>query len=185
MNILSSLLVALGLSMDNFAVSIASGCCNRKISWRYSVSVSVLFALAHVVMFSAGWFGGRELGRFISSVDHWIAFVVLAFIGARMVWQARGPEETDPELCRVHTLGTLLMLSVATSIDALLVGVGLSFTAAPYLLTTGTLAVCVLLTSLTGFVLGSYLGRRFGRVMEALGGLALVAIGVKLLVEGL
>lgn len=185
MNILSSLLVALGLSMDNFAVTIASGCASRRqIKQRYILTVSSLFALAHFIMFSAGWLCGAGVGKYISAVDHWIAFAILIFIGGRMIKESRGAKD-GPDVCTVHSFKTILMLSVATSLDALVVGVGLAFTAAPFWLTVGTLTACVLFTSYAGFYLGSFLGRRFGKVMEVLGGLSLVCIGVKLLLEGL
>lgn len=185
MNILSSILVALGLSMDNFAVTIASGCANhRAIRQRYILSVSFLFALAHFVMFSAGWLCGAGVGKYISAVDHWIAFAILIFIGGRMIKESYGAKD-GPDMCTVQSFKTILVLSVATSLDALVVGVGLAFTDAPFWLTVGVLSVCVLVTSYAGFYLGTFLGRKFGKIMEVLGGLALICIGVKLLLDGL
>ena len=88
-------------------------------------------------------------------------------------------------ICVLHSFKTLLALSVATSLDALLVGIGLAFTEAPFWVTVLTLTACVFVTSWAGFYLGAFLGRKFGKVMEALGGLALILIGLKLLLEGL
>ena len=185
MNILSALLVALGLSMDNLAVTIASGCPHQnKIPLTYIGKVSALFAVAHFIMFSVGWLGGAGVGRYIGAVDHWIAFAILAFIGARMVKEARNPQDEE-DVCVLHSFKTLLALSVATSLDALLVGIGLAFTEAPFWVTVLTLTACVFVTSWAGFYLGAFLGRKFGKVMEALGGLALILIGLKLLLEGL
>lgn len=188
MQIWSSLLVALSLSMDNFAVTIAAGCAEHcRLRMRTVLGVSLSFALAHFVMFSAGWLCGAQLGKHIDRFDHWIAFAVLAFIGGRMIKGAFEPvtEEESSQLCRLNTPKTILALAIATSLDALLAGVGISFTPAPFGLTVGALAVCVLATSCCGFWLGAQLGRRFGKVMEALGGAALVGIGLKLLLEGL
>lgn len=184
MNILSALLVALGLSMDNLAVTIASGCSHHNaISKTYIFKVSALFALAHLGMFLVGWLCGAGLGRYIGAVDHWIAFFILVFIGARMMKEARGAKE-GTDVCTLHSFKTLFALSVATSLDALLVGMGLAFTDAPFWITVWTLAACVFVTSWTGFYLGAFLGRKFGKVMEALGGAVLMLIGLKLLLEG-
>lgn len=102
-----------------------------------------------------------------------------------MVKGAFGPAEENPELCRLNTFRTVIALAVATSLDALLAGVALSLTAASLPVTAAALTVCVLLTSCCGFFLGAQLGRRFGKIMEALGGVALIGIGGKLLLSGL
>lgn len=184
MTILPSLLVALGLSMDNFAVTIASGCSHHNtVSKGYIFQVSALFSLAHFVMFSAGWLCGEGVGRLIGAVDHWVAFFILAFIGFRMVKESR-EAKAENDVCLIHSFKTLAVLSVATSVDALLVGMGLALTQAPFWLTVWTLVTCVFITSWTGFYLGVFLGRKFGKAMEALGGLALIVIGLKLLLEG-
>lgn len=185
MNILSSLLVALGLSMDNFAVTVASGCCHRThIPWAYICKVSVCFTLAHFVMFAAGWLCGAGAGRYIGALDHWIAFLILLFIGGRMIKESFFAQaETD--VCSFHSLKTLLALSVATSMDALLVGMSLAFASSSFWPTVWTLSACVFVTSWAGFYLGAWLGRKFGKIMEGVGGAVLVFIGVKLLLEGL
>ncbi len=185
MNILSTFIVALGLSMDNFAVTIASGCADRaQVRHGRTFWVSLAFVTAHVVMLSAGWLGGRELGRFIDRFDHWIAFVVLVFIGVKMIKEAF-EKKNGPDLCRRLSAKTVLALAIATSLDALLVGMALSLTAAPFGLTLAFMTGCVFVTSYTGFFLGSYLGKRFGTLMEVLGGLALAAVGTKVLLSGL
>lgn len=185
MNILSSLLVALGLSMDNFAVTVASGCCHReKVPFFYIFKVSICFTLAHFIMFSAGWFCGAEAARYIGAVDHWIAFLILVFIGVRMIKEAFSSSD-DESACSFHSLKTLLALSVATSLDALLVGMGMAFASSVFWPTVCMLSLCVFVTSWAGFYLGAWLGHKFGKLMEGLGGLALVSIGVKLLLEGL
>lgn len=184
MNILSSLLVALGLSMDNWAVTIASGCSHHEaIAKSYIFKVSALFAAAHFLMFSGGWLCGAGVGKYIGAVDHWIAFIILVFIGVRMVKESR-QNQPETDVCTLHSFKTLCVLAVATSLDALLVGMGLAFTAAPFWATVLMLAACVFVTSWSGFYVGAYLGRKFGKVMEALGGAVLILIGMKLLLEG-
>lgn len=188
MQIWSSLLVALSLSMDNFAVTIAAGCAEHcRLRVRTVLGVSFSFALAHFIMFSSGWLCGAQLGKHIDRFDHWIAFAVLAFIGGRMIKGSfeRAESAAASNLCSLNTSKTILALSIATSLDALLAGVGLSFTPAPFGLTAAALAACVMVTSCCGFWLGAQLGRRFGKIMEALGGVALVFIGLKLLLGGL
>ncbi len=184
MNILSSFVVALGLSMDNFTVTLASGCADRQVHHARTFGVSLSFMLAHILMFCAGWWGGQELGRWLDRFDHWIAFAVLAFIGFKMIKESVEQKE-EPTVCRLVSVKTVAALAVATSLDALLVGMALSFTSAPFGLTLVFMAVCVFVTSYIGFFLGSMLGRRFGTIMAALGGVALVGVGTKVLLSGL
>lgn len=184
MSMLSALFVALGLSMDNFAVTIASGCRGGQIRHKQTFLISLSFAVAHIIMLSAGWWCGRELGRFFDRFDHWIAFAVLVFIGAKMVKESF-EEQTGPNLCHALELKTLLALAVATSLDALGVGMALSLTQAPYVLTLCFMTGCVFVTSYSGFFLGAWLGCRFGKVMETLGGLVLCLVGTKVLLSGL
>ena len=108
MNILSSLLVALGLSMDNWAVTIASGCSHHDaIPKSYIFKVSSLFAIAHFAMFSGGWLCGAGLGKYIGAVDHWIAFAILVFIGFRMIKESRSREESGQDVCVLHRAGCM------------------------------------------------------------------------------
>lgn len=185
MNILSAFLVAVGLSMDNFAVTIASGCCHReRIPALYILKVGVMFSLAHFIMFALGWLGGAGAGRFIGAVDHWVAFLILVFIGGRMIKESRS-DDSCPDVCTLHSFKTLCVLAVATSLDALLVGMGMAFASSSFWPLVWMLTACVFLTSVSGFYVGAWLGRKFGKIMEAAGGAMLAFIGVKLLLEGL
>ena len=183
MNMLSSFLVALGLSMDNLAVTTSAGCsqCLQGCA-RVIFRVSVLFALAHIVMFSVGFEGGVLLhaGKTIAP---WIACAILVFIGGRMIKNAFfAIAQTQSTI--FNSLHTQILLALATSLDALLVGAGLAFTEACFWQTVLILAACVFATSLCGFYLGRYLGEKFGRNMEIVGGSVLVLLGVKVLLEG-
>ena len=185
MVLLSAILVALGLSMDNLAVTVAAGCAaHGRIPVRDEIKASVSFTLAHVVMFCGGWGLGIGVGHYIAVLDHWLAFGILTFIGVKMIkesFSSHGEEHLPP----VMNGRTLVWLALATSVDAWLVGMGLSFTRAPFVLTLTAMAVSVFCTSWAGFYFGAWLGQKFGKRMEALGGMALVGIGVKLLLEGL
>lgn len=170
--------------MDNFAVTIAAGCANGGVPRGRALLISAVFALAHIVMFSAGWLGGHELGRLIDRWDHWVAFAVLVFIGGKMLWGSA--EETQkPDGHWLWQGRTIAGLAVATSLDALGVGIALSLEEAPFGLTLGLMTACVAVTSYAGFGLGRLLGGQFGKRMEIVGGLVLIGIGTKVLLSGL
>ncbi len=179
MNILSAFLVALSLSMDNLAVALAAGC-NRTTSLphRATIQVGLLFTTAHFVMFSIGFLGGHELMFWIGNIGKWVAAVILVYIGVHMIYESF--HSTD--LKNINVLNSFKMqviLALATSIDALLVGIGLGLAFAPFWLTVLLLSVCVFLTSVGGFYAGHWLGRRFGQIMEIIGGCILILIGAK------
>ena len=183
-NMLSSFLVAAGLSMDNLAVTISAGCshCVRgrvRIIWQ----ISFLFALAHFVMFAVGFEGGVLLhaGK---AVAPWIACLILFIIGARMIKSALC-YQSNTQSTVFNSLRTQFMLAIATSVDALFVGTGMALTSAVLWQTVLALVICVFATSLGGFYLGHYFGLKFGRNMEIVGGSVLVFWGVKVLLEGL
>lgn len=171
--------------MDNFAVTLASGCGRSgKLPAGKVLSVGICFTLAHVIMFSLGWLGGWELGQRLNSWDHWVAFFMLAFVGCKMIKESL---ENEPalDLQKTLTLRMMVFLSIATSLDALGVGIALSLENAPFWMTLLFMAGCVFVTSYAGFRLGQLLGRRFGKVMEIMGGLVLVGLGTKILLSGL
>ena len=171
--------------MDNLAVTVAAGCAARqRIPAREELTASLGFALAHLVMFSGGWGLGAGVGRWVKQYAPWVAFVILLFIGAHMVWEALEKDSHEKVPTALHGK-TLLWLALATSMDAWLVGMGLSFTRAPFALTVICMTGFVFATSWVGFYFGAWLGEKFGRRMEALGGLVLMGLGVKLLLEGL
>lgn len=185
MPLLTVLVIALGLAMDAFAVAIVSSVTLGTVSKRQVFRLSFHFGLFQAMMPVLGWLAGRSIRPWIVAWDHWAAFGLLAFIGTRAIIQALRQAE-DPKAASDPTRGlTLLALSLATSIDAL--AVGLSFAALnveifyPALLTG--LLTCAL--TVVGMLLGSRLGARFGRRVEVLGGLVLIGIGLKILVEHL
>lgn len=184
MNILSSFLVAAGLSMDNLAVTVSAGCSRSSQSSRgLIVQVSLLFALAHFVMFALGFESGT-LVHASRTLGAWVACAILVFIGGRMIKNAWC--NAGEVACPIFTsLKTQLALAVATSLDALFVGAGLALAGAAFWQTQAFLVGCVFITSLCGFYLGHYLGKKFGRNMEITGGIVLVFLGMKVLLEGI
>ena len=183
MNILSSFLVAAGLSMDNLAVTLAAGCeRNAQGRPRLTLQVSLLFALAHFVMFALGYEGGA-LVHISRSVGPWVACGILAFIGVHMIKNAF--EQHLPSRGEIFTsLHTQVALALATSLDALFVGAGMALAREPFWQTQAALALCVFITSFSGFYVGRCLGKKFGRNVEIAGGSVLVFLGVKILLEG-
>ena len=179
----ASFLIAVGLSMDNLAVTVAAGCGQHLIKdysrqiWR----ISFLFSFAHFVMFFLGFKGGRFL-LVGSTIAPWMACGILVCIGLRMIKEAFETQKTRPVFGSVKMQ---ILLALATSLDALLVGTGLAFTPIAFWQTLGALVSCVLITSFCGFYLGHYLGRKFGRNMEIVGGCILIFVGVKVLLEGI
>lgn len=185
MNILSCLLVALGLSMDNSAVTAAYGCVHqRRASAAYILRVSTAFTLAHFTMFSLGWLLGDGIGHYVGKIAPWIACAILVGIGGHMIKESL-EENAESALPEVLSLKVLLGLAVATSIDAWMVGMGMGVVYAPFLLTLILMCVCVFITSWGGFYVGALLGNRFGRRVGIGGGIALMLVGVKVLLEGL
>lgn len=178
------LFIAVGLAMDAFAVSIVSGSIYKDLHVKHVLRMALFFGGFQAVMPVIGFWAGLGLKDYICACDHWIAFVLLSFVGGKMVYEAFQIESAEKNRDPANLL-VLLVLSVATSIDALAVGITLS-------LLTASIAVAVTIIGAVTFGLsyaGVYIGKRFGHFFESrievAGGLILIAIGVKILVEHL
>jgi putative Mn2+ efflux pump MntP len=170
--------------MDAFAVSIANGMTIKSQRKKAALLTAVFFGGFQMVMPLIGWAIGLSLQDIISGIDHWIAFGLLAFIGAKMIYEAlknNGSEDKEKTL----KIRTLLTLAVATSIDALMVGLSFAFLQISIILPVAAIGIVTFGLSFAGFYFGGYLGKTFGHRIEILGGLILIAIGVKILVEHL
>ena len=179
----TTLLVACSLAMDSFSVAITHGLSNEQADITTALKVGGFFGFFQAIMPVFGWFAGVNIIEFIAEFDHWVAFGLLCVIGCRMIYESLRTESR--KLITSLSFGALLMLSVATSIDALAVGLSWSFLQIPIL-------IPVLMTGGITFSLsfvGVYIGKKFGQYihnkMEAMGGLLLLAIGVKILLEHL
>jgi putative Mn2+ efflux pump MntP len=181
-SILEILLIAVGLAMDAFAVSLGIGAAGRANSARPRFRLSFHFGLFQFAMPILGWLGGTSVAHLISSVDHWVAFGLLALVGGRMVQSGLRKDEIpnfdDPSRGRV-----LVILSVATSIDALAVGLSLAMLHVDVVFPSIVIGVVAAGLSLAGLLLGHKLGIAFGKRTEVLGGLILIAIGLRVLIE--
>ena len=184
--IVEVLLIAVGLAMDAFAVSVANGLTTTKQHRTgNALKMATFFGGFQAFMPVIGWSVGLLLLDFISGIDHWVAFGLLAFIGCRMIYEAvaRNGKEKKIAALSIHVL---LMLSVATSIDALVVGVSFAFLqVASILVPVLVIGAVTFLLSFSGAFLGYRLGRFFGREIEVAGGLILIGIGLKILLEHL
>ena len=182
---LEILFIAVSLAMDAFAVSVPSGISVRGFSWRQAVKLGIWFGAFQFAMPLLGWFAGSSISAYIVAVDHYIAFGLLAFIGGRMVWEALsspcGVEPGPTELSARRLAG----LALATSIDALAVGVSMAFIEVDILLAAGIIGLVAFTFSILGGLLGRRLGCLFQRRAEVLGGLVLIGIGIKILWEHL
>jgi putative Mn2+ efflux pump MntP len=177
-------LIALSLAMDAFAVALAAGASGRAGSASSAFRLSFHFGLFQFLMPVLGWFGGRAVASRISTVDHWIIFGLLAFIGGRMVKSGWGePEEAKPGDPSKGI--SLIVLSVATSLDALAVGLTIGMMRMSVWYPAAVIGIVAAGLTLAGIRFGRHLGRRFGQRMELVGGGILVAIGIKVLFEHL
>ncbi len=174
------LVVAVGLSMDAVAVSLAASASNRARGARAMFRLSFHFGLFQFLMPIAGWFIGASVARYISSVDHWIAFGLLALVGGRMIHAAT--VEGQPALARDPSRGSaLILLSLATSIDALAVGLTLAMLGSGIWYASLIIGVVTASLSCLAVFIGARIGQAVGRRMEMVGGLALIAIGARIL----
>ena len=185
MDNITLVLIAVGLAMDAFAVSIASSVIIGKVSKRQIFRLSFHFGLFQAMMPVVGWLAGRSVQDYIAGWDHWIAFGLLLFIGSKAIYESFNHDESKKQRSDPSKGFSLVLLSTATSIDAL--AVGLSFAVLDVTIWYPSLIIGVITAalSLIGVFLGSRLGRRFGRRMEIIGGLVLIAIGVKILIDHL
>jgi manganese efflux pump family protein len=184
MDITATLLIAVGLAMDAFSVCVSAGCVITKLDFGHYFRLSFFFGFFQFIMPIIGYFAGRTVEPYIRGFDHWIALVILSWIGGKMIWEGiRGANDTecapkDPSRGR-----TLLFLSVATSIDALAVGVSFGVLSKPVLLPAIIIGLVCAAFSVIGIALGRKLGCIVGKRAEIVGGLFLIAIGVKILLE--
>ena len=185
MDFLTIFLIALGLAMDAFAVALSGGFSAGKVTKRQTLRLAFHFGLFQFLMPILGWAAGLTVQNLIQAYDHWVAFALLAGIGGKMVYESFRQEKNEGRKPDITRGASLVLLSLATSIDALAVGLSLSLLRVRILYPSTVIGVvCFALTAL-GFAFGSRLGRLLGRRMELLGGMVLIGIGVRILIEHL
>jgi manganese efflux pump family protein len=184
MSFVEVLFIALGLAMDAFAVCLGAGTTGHITGPRPVFRLAFHFGLFQALMPILGWLLGSTVQRWIAPFDHWIAFVLLAFVGVRMI---RSGLDADAEAQAADPSrgATLIMLSVATSIDALAVGLSLAVLSVGIIYPAIVIGIVAAAMSLLGIFLGGRLGKAFGKRMEIVGGLILIGIGVRVVISHL
>ncbi|MGN1133615.1 MAG: manganese efflux pump MntP family protein [Oscillospiraceae bacterium] len=183
MGLIDLLLLAIGLSMDAFAVSVTNGLCVKNIKWKGALACGLCFGLYQGAMPTIGFALGKAFESVITSVDHYIALILLGIIGGKMIYDGiKAKDETENANTKL-TFGILMLQGIATSIDALAVGV--SFAALSVNIVSAAAFICCV-TFIFSFA-GVYIGRKFGTILnnkaEIVGGIILVGIGVKIFIE--
>lgn len=188
MNNIEIFLIAIGLAMDCLAVSIASGIIIKKIEWRTMLTMAFFFGLFQAAMPFIGWLFASRFSHLIESVDHWIAFLLLLFLGGKMIIESFKKEDCKKDF-NPASLKVVLALAIATSIDALAVGVSFAFlgmnTVDTILMPISIIGLVSFLMSLCGLLFGIFFGCRHNMRVELWGGLILIIIGCKILIEHL
>ena len=184
MDLLTIVLIAISLSMDAFAVALSTGMCMKKVRTRDGVLIGLYFGGFQFAMPVIGWLLGKTVATAVQQVDHWIAFGLLAFIGGKMLYEAIKAKANDED-CPVNPTGhrRLLLLAVATSIDALAVGVSFAFMQVDILPASAVIGVITFFLSAAGCPLGKRLGGLFRKYAEIAGGVVLIGIGFRILIE--
>lgn len=183
MDYLAIIVIAVALAMDAFSVSICSGMVIERPGPGHYFRIAASFGLFQFMMPVIGYFGGQFLGQVIANYDHWVAFGLLAFIGGRMIRESLGHHDEATECVDPSRGMRLLVLAVATSIDALAVGLSFGLLRQPIVIPSIIIGLVCAAFSVTGITLGRRIGTLVGHRAEALGGIMLLAIGIKILIE--
>lgn len=183
MKLFEIIVIAIGLAMDAFAVSVCKGLSMKKIEWKKAIIIAVYFGVFQAIMPVFGYFLGSSFSVFVQKVDHWIAFILLSIIGVNMI-----KESTDDEVEKRNDnvdFKTMVVLAIATSIDALAVGVTFAFFEVNILIAISIIGIITFILSIFGVIIGNKFGDKFQNKAELAGGIILIIIGVKILLEHL
>lgn len=186
------IIIAIGLSMDSFAVAVSSGTIMKTMMVSRVIKIAFFLAAFQCMMPLIGWVTGGSFAHYIQSWDHWLAFALLAIMGGKMLYEGiTPPSDKDNAPCGCqenkkcypwHTR-TLIGLSIATSIDAAAVGISFSFLAVNMVIATAVIFITTAIFAVTGMWIGTHFGNRFRKRAEVLGGAILMGIGIKILIE--
>lgn len=188
--IIELVLLGAGLAMDAFAVSICKGLGMKKVNYRHAFVIALFFGGFQALMPVIGWLLGSQLQSFITPIDHWIAFGLLAFIGGKMLWDAfHDDEDGKGESCgcgeQKLDIPELFVLAIATSIDALAVGITFAFLNVNIVVAVAIIGVVTFVISFAGVSIGNRFGSRYEKPSTIVGGVVLILIGLKILAEHL
>ncbi len=183
MDLVVIFLVAIGLSIDSFAVSVANGLSIKNISSVEKLKIAISLAVFQALMPLIGWYAGIEIADYIKSVDHWVAFILLSIIGLKMIYDSFANSDENANSTLKNS--TLIAQSIATSIDAFAVGISFALIDIDIFIPVMIIGIITFIASIIGLQLGKFIGVRFGKYIEIFGGLVLISIGVKILIEHL
>ena len=181
-------LLGVGLSMDAFAVSVCKGLGMRKLDKKQALIIGLYFGGFQALMPLIGWLLGSQFQQYITSIDHWIAFILLGFIGGKMMVEAVrewNEEETVEVMDAPIDHKNMFVLAVATSIDALAVGITFAFLNTPIIEAITIIGITTMVLSIIGVIVGNFFGSRYKSKAEFIGGLIRVLLGLKILLEHL
>lgn len=181
------MVIAVGLSMDAFAVAMCKGLSMRRINYGHAVIIALSFGVFQALMPLIGWALGIQFSTYIENFDHWIAFVLLAFIGIKMIKEAFEDGDCDENDCKISNfdIKELIILSVATSIDALAAGISFACLNVDILPSCASIGLTTFVICVAGVLLGNKFGAKYKNKAEIFGGVILVLIGIKILLEHL
>ena len=182
------LLMGIGLAMDAFAVSVCKGLGMKKLNKKQAVVIGLYFGGFQALMPLVGWILGIQFQKYITSIDHWIAFILLGFIGGKMILEAvKEWNEEDIVEVKDQPLDhrNMFVLAVATSIDALAVGITFAFLQVPIVEAVSIIGITTFVISVIGVYVGNFFGNRYKKKAELAGGIILILIGLKILLEHL
>jgi manganese efflux pump family protein len=178
-DILSIVLIAIGLSIDDFAISISYGINTTQHRKKYAITTASFFTVFQMLLPAIGYFVGISLSQALMGIGYWVAFGLLVFIGAKMIYESTKKKAVHEASLK---LLSLLIISIVTSIDALMVGLSFAFIQTDIFLPVLLIGVVTFLLSFVGFFFGCSLGRIFGNRMKVVGGFVLIVIGIRILI---
>ena len=184
MSLVEILLIGIGLSMDAFSVSVCKGLTTKKFSWNVALTCGLWFGFFQAVMPLIGYFLGEQFEQYITAVDHWIAYGLLFLIGANMIREALSKKDDAPADSSL-SFKTMLVLAIATSIDALAVGISFACIQVKIWSSVIIIGVTTFIFSIIGVRIGNVFGSKFEKSAGILGGIILILIGLKILLEHL
>lgn len=185
MGVVEIFLIGVGLAMDAFAVSVCKGLSMKKIDWKKAIIIGLYFGIFQALMPLVGYFLGSAFESIVTQVDHWIAFILLAIIGINMIREACNKECDNKNNNDNVDFKTMIVLAIATSIDALAVGISFAFLSVNIWLAIAIIGIVTFVLSLAGVKIGNSFGDRYEKKAEFTGGLILILMGIKILIEHL
>ena len=181
MSLIALILLAIGLAMDSLAVSIACGTCSDCKKYTHTFKLASIFGLFHILMPILGWSIGKPIHKYISEYDHWLAFALLSVIGIKMIYESLKPE--DQKCFNINKTKVIISLALITSIDALIIGISLAFLEVNIIKAAIIFGIVNFFITFTGNRIGKQLGQHLGSYAEITGGVVLILLGIKIIIE--